>query len=180
MRRAAFRGSPNPRMMGREKGIRMLQSLKRLFSDLSGGEKAQHAFADDDYRLAAAALLIHAALIDGAMSETERNRLIGVIMLRFGLDEAAANELVIEAGQVEQQAVDLYRFTSLLNRTLDEAGRQQIIEMMWQVAVADGRVTEFEDNLIWRAADLLYVPAEARIALRQRVTAEDAVGPRHD
>ncbi len=107
-------------------------------------------------------------MIDGEMSETERNRLVGVIMLRFGLDETAAHELVTAATQAEQQAVDLYRFTSLLNRSLDESGRQQIIEMMWQIAHADGRVTEFEDNLIWRAADLLHVPSQARIALRQR------------
>jgi uncharacterized tellurite resistance protein B-like protein len=158
----------------------MLQSFKRFFSDLAVGEKDQSRFEDNDYRLAAAALLILAALIDGAMSETERNRLVGVLMLRFGLDESAAQELVTEATQAEQQAVDLYRFTSLLNRSLDDAGRQQIVEMMWQVAHADGRVTEFEDNLIWRAADLLHVPSQARIALRQRVAESATFGTRHD
>jgi uncharacterized tellurite resistance protein B-like protein len=158
----------------------MLQAFKQFVSDLAGGEKDRARFEDDDYRLAAAALLIHAAMIDGTMAEVERNRLVGVIMLRFGLDEAAANELVTSATQAEQQAVDLYRFTSLINRTLDDAGRQQIIEMMWQIAHADGRVTEFEDNLIWRAADLLHVPSQARIALRQRVAESLAAGSRHD
>ena len=108
--------------------------------------------------MAAAALLIHAATIDGAMSDIERDRLVGVLRQRFSLDQAAAEELVTEATKAEQQAVDLYRFTSLLDRTLDDAGRQQIVEMLWQIAYADGRVTEFEDNLIWRAADLLHVP----------------------
>ena len=158
----------------------MLQSFKRFFSDLAGGEKDQNRFEDSDYRLAAAALLIHAAMIDGAMSEAERTRLVGVLMLRFGLDEAAAQELVTEATQAEQQAVDLYRFTSLLNRSLDDTGRQQIVEMMWQIAHADGRVTEFEDNLIWRAADLLHVSSQARIALRQRVAESVMTGSRHD
>jgi uncharacterized tellurite resistance protein B-like protein len=158
----------------------MLQSFKRFFSDLAAGEKDQTRFEDDDYRVAAAALLIHAAAIDGAMSDIERNRLVGVLMLRFGLDEAAAHELVTEATQAEQQAVDLYRFTSLLDRTLDDAGRQQIVEMMWQIAYADGRVTEFEDNLIWRAADLLHVPSQARIALRQRVAESATNGSRQD
>jgi uncharacterized tellurite resistance protein B-like protein len=158
----------------------MLQAFKRFLSDLTAGEKDQQGFEDGDYRLAAAALLIHAALIDGAMSEIERNRLVGVLMLRFGLDETAASELVASATQAEQQAVDLYRFTSLLNRSLDDGGRQQIIEMMWQIAHADGRVTEFEDNLIWRAADLLHVPQQARIALRQRVAESGSVGSRHD
>jgi uncharacterized tellurite resistance protein B-like protein len=158
----------------------MLQAFKRLLSDLAGGEKEQGRFEDGDYRLAAAALLIHAAMIDGAMSETERNRLVGVIMLRFGLDETAAHELVTAATAAEQQAVDLYRFTSLINRSLDDGGRQQVIEMMWQIAHADGHVTEFEDNLIWRAADLLHVPQQARIALRQRVAESGPIGSRHE
>jgi uncharacterized tellurite resistance protein B-like protein len=158
----------------------MLQTFKRFLSELAGGEKDQGRFADDDYRLAAAALLIHAAVIDGAMSEVEHNRLVGVIMLRFGLDETAANELVASATQAEQQAVDLYRFTSLLNRSLDDGGRQQVIEMMWQIAHADDRVTEFEDNLIWRAADLLHVPSQARVALRQRVAASRSIGSHHE
>ena len=154
----------------------MLQSLKRFLSDLAVGEKDPNRFEDNDYRLAAAALLIHAATIDGEMSEVERNRLVGVIKLRFNLDDEAADELVAEATAAEQQAIDLYHFTSLLDRTLDEGGRQQIIEMMWQVAYADGRVTEFEDNLIWRAADLLHVPSEARIALRRRVAESSSNG----
>jgi uncharacterized tellurite resistance protein B-like protein len=158
----------------------MLQAFKRFFSDLAVGEKDQSRFENDDYRLAAAALLIHAATIDGAMSDIERDRLVGVLSQRFTLDQAAAQELVTEATQAEQQAVDLYRFTSLLDRTLDDAGRQQVIEMMWQVAYADGHVTEFEDNLIWRAADLLHVSSEARIALRQRVAAVATNGSRHD
>ncbi|MCC6889007.1 MAG: TerB family tellurite resistance protein [Hyphomicrobiales bacterium] len=147
----------------------MLQALKQFLSDLTGGHKDPGRFEDNDYRLAAAALLIHAAMIDGAMSELERNRLLGALMLRFDLDENAAHELVEAATEAEHQAVDLYRFTSLLNRSLDENGRQQLVEMLWQIAHADGRVTEFEDNLIWRAADLLHVPAQARIALRRRV-----------
>jgi uncharacterized tellurite resistance protein B-like protein len=154
----------------------MLQSFKRFLSDLAGGQKDQVRFEDNDYRLAAAALLIHAAMIDGTMSDAERNRLVDALMLRFGLDEAATQELVAEAIEAEQQAVDLYRFTSLLNRSLDDAGRQQLIEMMWQIVHADGRVTEFEDNLIWRAADLLHVPAQVRIALRQRVANRGPIG----
>lgn len=156
----------------------MLESFKRFFSDLAGGEKDQSAFEHNDYRVAAAALLIHAATIDGAMSDIERDRLIDVLGQRFALDQAAAQELVTEATQAEQQAVDLYHFTSLLDRMLDDAGRQQIVEMLWQVAYADGRVTEFEDNLIWRAADLLHVSSEARIALRQRVAAGATNGAR--
>jgi uncharacterized tellurite resistance protein B-like protein len=153
----------------------MLQAIKRFLSDLAAGDDESRRFEDNDYRLAAAALLIHAATIDGNISERENARLHAVIMQRFDLDEAAAQELIDAATKAEQQAIDLYHFTRLLDRTLDEAGRRQIIEMMWQITLTDGRVTEFEDNLIWRVADLLHVPSEVRIELRRRV-AEARVG----
>ena len=76
---------------------------------------------------------------------------------------------VAEATKAEQEAIDLYRFTRLLNRSLDEDGRRRMVEMMWQVVYTDRQVTEFEENLIWRAADLLGVSSRERIELRQRV-----------
>ena len=152
----------------------MLDSLRNFVSELTGGQKHPARFEENDYRLAAAALLIHASTIDGNMNGTERDRLRGVLKSRFALDDAATEELIDIGTLAENEAVDLYRFTSLLNRTLDEAGRLGIVEMMWQVVFADGRVNEFEDNLMWRAADLLGVSSRDRIAIRRRVAGEKA------
>ena len=149
----------------------MFASVRKLIADLSD-DGAERRFEETDYRLAAAALLVHAAQIDGAMSPPEREKLREVVKQRFSLDDADADELIEQATAAEQEAVDLYKFTARLNRMLDEKGRARVIEMMWQVAYADGAATEFEDNLIWRAADLLNVPRPERIALRNRV-AED-------
>jgi uncharacterized tellurite resistance protein B-like protein len=153
----------------------MFDSLRKLMSDLGEG-KHPGRFADDDYRVAAAALLVHAAAIDGSISDAERVKLHGLIKLRFSLDDAAADQLVAAASAAEQKAVDLYHFTAKLNRSLDEAGRARVVEMMWQIAYVDDVVTEFEDNLIWRAADLLGISQGERIALRERVSASRAEG----
>jgi uncharacterized tellurite resistance protein B-like protein len=150
----------------------MLAALKQFLNELTDGEKSPARFEENDYRLAAAALLVHTATIDGSMSDAERKRLHGLIMQRFALDAEAAEELIREATEVEQEAVDLYGFTSLINRSVDEEGRCRIIEMMWQVVYADGEVSEFEDNLIWRAADLLVVSRRVRIGLRRQVAGE--------
>jgi uncharacterized tellurite resistance protein B-like protein len=149
----------------------MFEVFKKFVSDLAEGETHPSQFADNDYRLSAAALLIHAAAIDGAISDLERERLHAVIKRWFDLDEAATDELVRKATEVEEKSVDLYHFTSLLGRTLDEDGRRRVIEMMWEIVYADGRVSEFEDNLSWRAADLLGVSTRERVELRQRVAA---------
>jgi uncharacterized tellurite resistance protein B-like protein len=150
----------------------MFEALKKFVSDLADGDTHPSRFADNDYRLAAAALLVHAAAIDGVVSDIERERLHAVIKRWFDLDDAATDELLSAATTAEQESIDLYHFTSLLGRSLDEEGRLRVIEMMWEVAFADGRVTEFEDNLIWRAADLLGVSTRERVELRQRVAAQ--------
>jgi uncharacterized tellurite resistance protein B-like protein len=153
-------------------GLPMFESFRKFLVEVSqGGEHPAH-FEHNDYRLAAAALLVHAAAIDGSISDVERNKLHSVIKQRFDLDEAETDALVAEATEAEHEAIDLYHFTSLINRVLDENGRRRVVEMMWEIVYADGRVTEFESNLIWRAADLLGISSRERIELGRRVADE--------
>lgn len=147
----------------------MFEAFRKLISEVSGGAKPAQQFDENDYRLAATALLVHAARIDGQFAEAERTRLRALLRDRFGLDETDAAELLAEASELEREAIDLYQFTSQLNRALEEKGRARLVEMMWQIAYADGVISEFEDNLIWRAADLLGISRRERIALRNRV-----------
>jgi uncharacterized tellurite resistance protein B-like protein len=147
----------------------MFETFKSFISDFVDGEKHPSQFADNDYRLAAAALLVHAAAIDGEMSPRERDKLHSVIKQRFALSDETTDELIAKATAAEQESVDLYHFTSLLNRSLDEPGRARVIEMMWEIVFADGQRDELEDNLLWRAADLLGVSPRERIELRRRI-----------
>jgi uncharacterized tellurite resistance protein B-like protein len=155
---------------------RVFEAIKNFVAELADGEKTAQAFDDNDYRVAVAALLIHAAAIDGNLTGAERELLAALLKRRFSLDDAATGLLVEQATQAEQDAIDLYRFTRLLNRSLDEDGRLRVVKMMWEIAFTDGAITEFEDNLIWRAADLLGVSQHERIALRRSVAAERGLG----
>ena len=150
----------------------MFELFKSFITEFVDGEKHPDQFAEDDYRLAAAAMLVHAAAIDGEMSQSERDKLHAVIKQRFALDDATTDELITKATAAEHESVDLYHFTHQLNRALDDDGRAKIVEMMWEIVYADGQRDELEDNLIWRAADLLGVSANERIALRRRVGGE--------
>src|SRR5271170_666948 len=152
----------------------MFESFRNFVADFVEGEKHPSQFADNDYRLAAVALLVHAAAIDGDMSQSERDKLHAVVKRRFALDDKLTDELIDRATQAEHESVDLYHFTSLLNRVLDEEGRARIVEMMWEIVYADGQRDELEDNLLWRAADLLGVSARERIELRRRIGREGA------
>src|SRR5215470_156737 len=103
----------------------MLESLRHFIAELTSADSHERAFAEDDYRLAAAGLFIH--LI-----------------------------------------------------SIDERGRARIVEMMWELVYADGRVSEFEESVVWRAADLLGISSTERVALKRRVAgtrlAPDAAG----
>jgi uncharacterized tellurite resistance protein B-like protein len=150
----------------------LFDALKSFVAELASGEKQAGELGSQDLRLATAALLIHAGAIDGEMSGAERNKLQALLKQRFELDDAAASELIAKAADADDKAVDLYHFTHRLNDALDEAGRLRMIEMMWAMAYADGALSEFEDNLIWRVADLLCVSSTERIALRRRVAGQ--------
>ncbi len=112
--------------------------------------------------------------LDGDLTDTKRLKLHAILETRFALDAAATDELIEAAAADDREAVDFYHFTSLLMRTLDEAGRLRVIEMMWEMVYVDGGVSEFEYNVMWRVADLLAVSPRDRIALRERVAAARA------
>ncbi len=150
----------------------MFEAFRHFVAEFVEGDRHPSQFADDDYRLAAAALLVHAAAIDGKMSQAEGDKLRAIIKQRFNLDDAATAELIEKATAAEHESVDLYHFTHLLNHALDEEGRAKVIEMMWEIVYADGTRDELEDNLLWRAADLLGVSQRERIELRQRIAAK--------
>jgi uncharacterized tellurite resistance protein B-like protein len=148
----------------------MLDGLRQFIADVvSPTAHGDRSFDDTGYRLAATALLIHVISIDGEPSELEKRKLHSLIESRFGLDPGTADHLIASATLVEGEAVDLYHFTSVIVRSVDEEGRLRIVEMMWELVYADGQVSEFEDNIVWRAADLLGVSSRDRIDLKHRV-----------
>jgi uncharacterized tellurite resistance protein B-like protein len=148
----------------------MLDGLRHFIADvISPAAHETRSFDDTGHRLAATALLIHVISLDGEPTKIEKRKLHSLIESRFGLDPGTADQLIASATLVEGEAVDLYHFTSVMVRSVNEEGRLRIVEMMWELVYADGQVSEFEDNVVWRAADLLGVASRDRIDLKHRV-----------
>ncbi|MEM8811962.1 MAG: TerB family tellurite resistance protein [Pseudomonadota bacterium] len=149
----------------------MFERIKKFIQDLvEADEKRQDArFASDDHRLAAAALMVHVISVDGTVDDTEKAKIRAVLQRHFQLSDAETKHLLDEARRRDLEAVDLYGFTSVLKRKLDEDGRLKIVEMMWEMVFADGVVHEFEDNTVWRTAELLGISTRDRIKLKQKV-----------
>jgi uncharacterized tellurite resistance protein B-like protein len=147
----------------------MLDGLRQFIADIVAPHAQDRAFGESDYRLAATALLVHVVSLDGQPTEAEQRKLHSLIESHFKLDRGTADRLIADATEVEGEAVDLYHFTSVIMRSLDEDGRKRIVQMMWELVYADGQVTEFEDNVVWRASDLLGISQRDRIDLKHAV-----------
>src|SRR5712672_4870710 len=156
----------------------MLDGLRQFIADIVSPDAQPRAFDEADYLLAATALLIHVVSLDGQPSAVEKRKLHSLIETRFKLDPGTADHLIALATRAEGEAVDLYHFTSVIMREVNEDGRLRIIEMMWELVYADGQVTEFEDNVVWRAADLLGVSSRDRIDLKHKVAEKQAGLPK--
>lgn len=152
----------------------MLDQLKSLFARLDGAADDER-LAEDELRAATAALLAHAAAIDGHIAASERRRLETVLQRHFDLSAEDARKLVGEGLAREREAVDIYSFTHVLQQRLDQPERQHIVELMWEIVAADGEVHPYEANLVWRAAELIGVSTRDRVLLRQEVFARRGI-----
>jgi uncharacterized tellurite resistance protein B-like protein len=144
-------------------------TLKDMTDRVTGSETEAEDLGQEEVRLAAAALLVHATVVDGEVSRSETQVLRDILERSYDLDHGQAGRLITQAAEREKDAVDLYGFTSVLTRRLNRQDRLKVVEMLWEIVVADGIIHELEANLVWRAAELLGVTSRDRIRLRKSV-----------
>ena len=131
----------------------------------------------DAPKLAAAALLVEAACMDGHFDGDERDAVCAALGAHFGLSESEAGTLIEEAEAVHHEATDLHRFTRAINDRYDHGNRLAVMEMLWEVVYADGRLHAYEANLIRRVGGLLHITDRERGEARKRVLARVSGDP---
>jgi uncharacterized tellurite resistance protein B-like protein len=145
----------------------MLAAIRDFFEkNLSGpaaGRDEGHAIA-----LATAALLLEVVRMDGDLEPRERDTVLRAVREKFGLAPVEADELVALAEAEARQATDYFQFTSLLNRHFTAEQKVRVIEHMWAVAYADAELSAWEQHLIRKVADLLYVGHGDYVAAKMR------------
>jgi uncharacterized tellurite resistance protein B-like protein len=133
------------------------------------GKKAGNK--EEVLRIAAAALLVETASVDDAFDEAERDAATRLLQDRFGLAAVEARRLLAEGQRKRDASAQLYGFTRAVNERLDPSERIELIEMLWDVALADGTLDPLEDTLLRRIGGLIDVPDRERGLARQRVEA---------
>lgn len=151
----------------------MLRKLATFFDGAFARDSDDPAAREHALRVATALLLIEVSRADYADDFAENTTILGSLKQFFALDDGAAQLLLEEARSQADQAVELQQFTRRLHEQLSVAEKQRVVEMLWQVALADRRLDKHEDHLVRRIAELLYVPHSDLIRIRNRVRAAD-------
>lgn len=133
------------------------------------GAVADEASGFGDVEVAAAALMVEAARLDGRFEAGERRRIAELLRERFGLSPDLAEQLLQRAERTATESVAWQGFTHAIKEALAPEERVGVVEMLWEVAYADGELHDYEASLLRRVAGLLYVDDRASGAARLRV-----------
>lgn len=123
----------------------------------------------DDLQVAVAVLLVEAARMDDMFDAEERVAIEHLLERKFQITGEETRELIAFAEQTAERSHQLHPFTRLTVEKMEPKRRIRFIEMLWEVAYADGKLDADEDVLLRRVAGLIYISDEDRVAARQRV-----------
>lgn len=154
----------------------MFDRLKRLLSDTSPAEGAARKHSFEERQLAAAALMVEAARLDDDFDAKEREHIKALLRDQFSLTEAEAGELLTAGEKASSDSVEWQGFTRAIKDGFEPEERIALIEMLWEVAYADGRLHDYEASLIRRITGLLYVSDRDSGDARKRAIARLGVG----
>ncbi len=153
----------------------MLSTIKKFFDENLKPESAEETGSIVcKVQLATAALLFELLKTDQHIDERETKILRKVLQQTFNLDSASLEEIIDLAETESHQATSLYEFTSLINSEYDRPQKLALIENMWRVAFADHILDKYEEHLIRRIADLIYVPHSDFI--KSKLTVREQLG----
>ena len=147
----------------------MLEHIRDILQGHIGAAGSGADRERDELQRAVAALLVEAAQLDGQFGAAERDRIATLLTQRFSLSADAVAKLIVTATRMTEQAVDDFTFTRQISRRLNHEEKIGIVEMLWDVAYADGTLHPYEGNLLRRVAGLLYVTDQESGAARRRV-----------
>jgi uncharacterized tellurite resistance protein B-like protein len=137
--------------------------IKRFFNEVaaafsaSGATETSAADREAAIRKATAVLMLDVARADYVFEESEFERVLELVERHFGLSPEEAAQLVNDAGDEAEDLTSVHQFTELLHEHLDDTDKARIIALLWQIAYADGRLDKYEDSLVLKISDLLYV-----------------------
>jgi uncharacterized tellurite resistance protein B-like protein len=149
----------------------MIDLLKKMLGSSAGERKEDHARGHEAL-IATTALLLEIAYIDGSFTQSEKDRIVSILTGSYGLQESEAAAMMEAARAQVDKSVDLWQFTSVINREFSVEEKATVIEMVWKVILADGKLDKYEDYLAHTLADLLHLDHSQLIDAKLKIRRE--------
>jgi len=150
----------------------MLNVMKKFFQqDAAPEDKVELKEEDRAERIqvATCALLLEVANSDDEFSDIERDNIIQILEKDFELSDEYAKELMELSDKEREESIDLWHFTNLINEHYSIEEKIRIIEMVWKVIYADGKLDKYEDHLAHKLSNLLKLTHEQLIDAKLKV-----------
>ena len=149
----------------------MLDVVKKFFQKVETPEGKRVATEDKAQKIqvATCALLLEVANSDDEFSDVERERIVQILKTGFHLSDEYAQAVMDVSEHERKESIDLWSFTNLINEhyTLDE--KIMIIEMVWKVIYADGKLDKYEDHLAHKLSRLLKLSHQQLIDAKLKI-----------
>lgn len=148
----------------------MLDSLKTFLSQLKEPEQSEQRHSIE---LAAATLIVEMCKADSVTDLSELRMAANTLQDMFGIESEQIENLLTDASAQSNQATSTHEFTRVINEHFSDEEKVQLIEVLWQVAYADGRLDKLEEHLVRKIAELIYVSHSDFI--RAKLTVKEAL-----
>ena len=153
----------------------MVDKVWSKFSNILGVEEKVTKTAHNEMHIVTAALMIHVSFTHDDFSEAEKVSVLSCIQDHFDLDGNVAHQIVEKATGCHENAIDLYGFTRVIMKELEQEGQKDIVRLLYRVAFADKHLDHFEDQIIAKISGLLGIGVRDRVLIKQEVRAETKV-----
>jgi len=148
----------------------MLAKISDFFQSLNEQPKQQSN--EVSLEMACAVLLCEVMLADGKLDDSEQAMLEQMLCEHFSLTHQEVSELIHEAKVISEHAVDFHQFTSKVNTHYTAEQKTQMVTLLWQLALADGKVSSIEEHMIRKIADLLHLSRAEYIKAKNIIKAD--------
>lgn len=153
----------------------MLASVKQFFNDYIAAEDDPDDEHSHGTEIAAAALLIEVGRADFDFSDDEETRVLDYLRSVLDIDERSLQALIVVAREQSTTSTSLHGFTSLVHDNYSQQQKQDLMQQLWRVALADGRIDRYEDYVLRKIAELIYLShqefIQAKLRAQQQLSA---------
>ena len=145
-----------------------------FFKKIFNAEESENIEIDDNTAIKACiALLLETSMADEILDDNEIDALKITLIKDFKIENDEVDELIALAKENVKDSTSLYEFTRDINDSFSAEQRVQLIESMWKIAYADGNIDKYEERIIRKVSNLIYVAhsdfIKAKISAKEQI-----------